>query len=481
MSDSYFVSAHDSSSISFDDELGIVKNYNEFTKSFKNKYVTPDNINEAFLTGDKIESLELPKEVGQHHLFHAFSAMYSKYKSGVNYAVVVDGYGNELGGKVFKIYYQDKELKVDVLYEDMFKTTEGGLNTTIGQIWNDIGTRHFGYKDFPNNGKAGTLMARASLGEVKFEYLRGLNLLRNKGEFPYIVENVVDGAYQVEDSLFKSKPTEEELNDLCASLQYFTNMALLEIFKTVPSNVKQVYFAGGVAHNVSSIKFLEDTLDIEILTGFAQGDEGISLGYEFYNFARNNVLQDRDYQSPFSFVAETVYPQNEVIYDDLVKHGVVLNYCGAPEIGNRALGHRSFFALPTYPNIKESLDELKQREQFRPYGIVILKEDVLDWCEKDIDAPYMNKLVTPNNRFKELMPDIVHHDNTIRVQTVSKKLYPELHALLAYMKQKTGVPILINTSLNIDTPMLYKNDEGLAKEIIQKVKVGYINGERFTA
>lgn len=120
---------------------------------------------------------------------------------------------------------------------------------------------------------------------------------------------------------------------------------------------------------------------------------------------------------------------------------------GRCEIGPRALGNRSILCSPTQPKMKDTLNQkVKHREWWRPFAPVCLAEDYKNWFEIEHEQPYM--LEAPQVRKPELVGAITHVDGTARLQTVRKAQNPLLHELISKFKEKTGIPMLLNTSLN---------------------------------
>jgi carbamoyltransferase len=120
---------------------------------------------------------------------------------------------------------------------------------------------------------------------------------------------------------------------------------------------------------------------------------------------------------------------------------------GRAEFGPRALGNRSLFADPRDPGIKSIVNTVKKREEFRPFAPVVLAEHASEWFGIRGESPYMQFAV--RCRKPDLIPSVVHVDGTSRVQTVSSRQHPGLYELLTKWHAATGVPVLLNTSLNI--------------------------------
>jgi len=151
------------------------------------------------------------------------------------------------------------------------------------------------------------------------------------------------------------------------------------------------------------------------------------------------------------------YPVEKIV-DTILKDGIVAVATGRAEYGPRALGNRSILADPRDPDIKNKVNKIKQRELFRPFAPVVLEEYASRWFDMDFSSPYMQytvKCLQPDK-----IPSVVHKDGTSRVQTVNRYQHRGLWRTINKFYLQTGVPVLLNTSLNIKgQPLLNdKND-----------------------
>lgn len=144
---------------------------------------------------------------------------------------------------------------------------------------------------------------------------------------------------------------------------------------------------------------------------------------------------------------------------------------GRAEFGPRALGNRSLFADPRIPDIKDQLNQIKQREPFRPFAPVVMAEHAKQYFENIAqDLSYMQYAV--RCKYPNQFPGIVHVDDTSRVQTVTAKQNPGLYNLLRLWHATTGCPMLVNTSLNIKgKPMVNTADDAKQFELLYGVRV----------
>ena len=112
--------------------------------------------------------------------------------------------------------------------------------------------------------------------------------------------------------------------------------------------------------------------------------------------------------------------------------------------------------------MKDTLNErVKHRQWYRPFAPSILKEDAPSWFENFVDSPYMSVALQFKKEKQSLVPAVVHADGTGRLQTVDKELNPWYHGFISQWKERTGVPILLNTSFNDREPIVEKPEHAI--------------------
>ena len=137
------------------------------------------------------------------------------------------------------------------------------------------------------------------------------------------------------------------------------------------------------------------------------------------------------------------------IVRDLMDGKVILWHAGRSEIGPRALGHRSLLADPSTSHMKTLVSEtLKKREFYRPVAPLVMAEHASDWFNITTPSPYMNFAASTTALCRKTAPAVVHVDGSARVQTIAADGDPTLRSLLTQFYERTGIPLLINTSLN---------------------------------
>jgi len=238
-----------------------------------------------------------------------------------------------------------------------------------------------------------------------------------------------------------------DVMDIAASIQAVTEECLAELWHRASKyGSRNLVYAGGVALNCAANRVLANLgLFDNIWIIPNPGDAGSSLGC-----IAAHQKSHLKWEHPFlGHNIDGEYPVDAII-KELKENKMVGVANGRAEFGPRALGNRSLLADPRGEEIKDLVNSIKKRQQFRPFAPAILEEDVNEYftLPKAVqNTPYMQ--FTAACTHGKDFPAIIHHDNTSRVQTVRKTDNPGFHALLTEWKKQTGCPILLNTSLNI--------------------------------
>ena len=162
-----------------------------------------------------------------------------------------------------------------------------------------------------------------------------------------------------------------------------------------------------------------------------------------------------------------------------IERGPVAWLAGPSEIGPRALGHRSLLADPRLASSKDKLNAVKERQWWRPVAPIVLAEDAADWFELTRESRYMLETAQVRAERAARVPAIAHLDGSARLQTLSRADDPRLHAMLAAFRDRTGVPMLCNTSLNgPGQPIIQTAQQALAFCVERAIGVCYIDGCR---
>jgi len=231
--------------------------------------------------------------------------------------------------------------------------------------------------------------------------------------------------------------------DVAAGAQTLTENLICNVMKRAKSYnwSDNLVYMGGVALNcLANSKLFEYFQNIWIMPN--PGDAGSSLGAAALLYGKRlnwtNCYLGHEIPGP--------YPVNSLL-DELLKNKIVGIANGRAEFGPRALGNRSLLADPRGTDIKDKVNEIKQRQKFRPFAPVILEELANDYFEMPTTQSRYMQFIAPC-RYPDKFPAIAHYDNTSRVQTVPKD-NSGIRELLEKWFILTGCPMLLNTSLNI--------------------------------
>jgi carbamoyltransferase len=385
-----------------------------------------------------------------HHLAHAASTCFaSPFDSSA--VLVVDGRGESAShlaahahadGRIEPLAAQRLPHSLGLLYEEL--------------------TAHLGFKRSSDEYK---VMALASYGAPRF-----------LDEFRRLVSTTADGGFRVEPVDFERFASalapggdgwEQPHADLASSVQHRLEEVLLELAYWLHGRTgeRALTLAGGVALNcVANSRIWREGPFDHVWVQPASGDSGTALGAALYAAAElggvpqpmRGAALGRDwsddelagwleragvtYEEPDD-VAETVA---EALASDLV----VAWFQGRAEYGPRALGHRSLLADPRRRQNLERLNDVKGREQFRPVAPMVLEQRAAEIFDGPLPSPYMLFTHRVAPEWAERIPAVVHVDGTARIQTVDPVAEPLVARMLEGFERRTGVPVVVNTSLN---------------------------------
>ena len=384
-----------------------------------------------------------------HHVAHAASAGLAAPHPESS-VLVLDGRGeavSHLAGR----YAADGSLTV---------LASQGLPHSLGLLYEDV-TEHLGFQRSSDEYK---VMALASYGVP-----RHLPVLREA------VRVTGDGGFRTDpvawDALAKRRRPGDEFDtehaDLAASVQARLEEVLLKLVRWLHEQTgdRVLTMAGGVALNcVANSRLAAEGPFETVWVQPAAGDAGTALGGALHVAAaageRAAPMAGADLgrgwtdaelaawldtaRWPYERPADLADAVAEVLAGD----GVVAWFAGRSEYGPRALGHRSLLAGPGRRETLTKLNDVKGREQFRPVAPMIRLDRAAEVFEGPLPSPYMLFVHRVRPHWRDRIPAVVHVDGTARAQTVDPEREPAVAALLAAFERRTGLPCLVNTSLN---------------------------------
>ena len=459
-------------------------------KLFQKKLIFEElkKIDSSFKGQDKIKFSE-------HHISHAASAFFpSPFEKSI--ILTLDG----VGEWATTIVAEGNKNKIDIIKEIHFPHSVGLLYSAF--------TYYLGFK--VNSGEY-KVMGLAPYGEPKYKDLifERLVHVEDDGSFRLDMDYFefatgLTMTNQKFNDLFGRAVRDSENEkieafhmNIASSIQVVIEEIVLKIVRSIKkeTNIKNLCLAGGVALNcVANGKILKENIFENIWIQPAAGDAGGSLGaaLAYWYMEREN---EREIDPVDSMKGSYLGPklENDQIESELIRLGSnykrfddveILNetvkdinqekaigwFQGRMEFGPRALGARSIIADPRSDKMQKILNlKVKYRESFRPFAPAILREDLSNYFELDTDSPYMLLVaqiaqsikieMTDNEKTifgidklnikKSTLPAITHVDYSARIQTVQKETNEKFYNLIKKFKEKTGCPVLINTSFNV--------------------------------
>ncbi len=276
--------------------------------------------------------------------------------------------------------------------------------------------------------------------------------------------------------------------DIAASLQAITEEIIFHLATTLYRRTKasKLCFAGGCAMNsVANGKLRSNTPFDQVYIPPGAADNGTSFGAalaldqqltgrKIYPRIATGLLgpqpQEQEIVSALTEASGAIQwekLEDEEIYikvvDSIISGQIIGWFRGRMEFGARALGARSLVADPRRTDIRDIINlKIKMREKFRPFAPSILSEHVAEWFENPCDVPFMEQVLPFKPEKRHLVPAVCHVDGTGRLQSVHRDTNPDYWNLISTFHQRTGVPMVLNTSLNENEPIVCSAAQALS-------------------
>lgn len=442
----------------------------QVSESYLGMFKHPQRLREHFGPGNfKFHYLE-------HHQCHAASAFFvSPFDSSA--ILTWDGTGED----TTTLFCKGKGNKIEVLKRIK-------LPHSLGQFYSAV-TNYIGFDMFA--GDEWKVMGLAAYGKPKFyDFFREKVLTTNgNGDFHFniqVLDHHLAKHYQFPDSIVKElgpgRKKGEELSEhhwdiACSAQKALEDTALYLVGKIQEmTGEENLCMAGGVAFNsVMNGRIFHETPFKNFYVQPAAGDAGCSLGAALMvwhqqlgnprEFVMNHAYwgpgftneQCRSALNEAGLSYETL--EDNVLLPKLAKmisEGAIIGWFnGRMELGPRALGARSFLADPRRADMREILNhKVKLREWFRPLAPSMQEEHGTEVFGVEHHDPFMITVIEVAEGYKEKIPAVVHVDGTARPQMVNKTVNPRYWNLINEFKKLTGIPMLLNTSFNVQEPIV---------------------------
>ena len=419
----------------------------------------------------------------EHHQTHAASAFFvSPFDSAA--IMTWDGTGED----TTTLFSRGKGNKIEVL--NRIK-----LPHSLGQFYSAV-TNYIGFNMF--TGDEWKVMGLAAYGKPKFYDFFKEKVLTTNGKTGFqfnikVLDHHLAKHYQFPETIVKeigpSRKKGEELTEhhwnIACSAQKVLEDTAIHLVKQIKemTGEENLCMAGGVAFNsVMNGRIFHETPFKNFYVQAAAGDAGCSLGAAYYvwhqilNNPRKYVMNNAYWGPKFTNeecqkaldAADLKYETlpDEVLLPRLAKmisDGAIIGWFnGRSEWGPRALGARSFIADPRRSDMRQILnDKVKLREWFRPLAPSMLEEYGKEIFGVEHHDPFMITVIQVAEDWKKKIPAVVHVDGTARPQMVNKEVNPRYWNLINEFRKLTGIPLLLNTSFNIQEPIVCTPEDAI--------------------
>jgi carbamoyltransferase len=446
-----------------------------------------------WLEGERPLKGEVPVVTISHHLAHAYGAFGSgPFEEGA--VIVIDGCGSSFDDCIdldSALVFERPEGETAHLWNEkdsLYEITGGRLKARV----KDFSLWGHGNKQYPMHPPTTCHSIGGVYAAVSHYVFRGLeDAGKLMGLAPYGRAGVHDfpifdlrdeRVFVRYDWMKTFRTPARSFEEFKANFQTYADLAWWvqrEVERAILYTVRARYarhptrslcYAGGVALNaVANRKILTEGPYERTYIQPSAGDNGLAIGCAYYGWlevlgkervaetssvylGRRYTDQEtagmlRRYANLVNF-AYSIDPVADAV-DELVAGKVVGWFQGGSECGPRALGNRSILADPRLKGVRDHINaRVKFREDFRPFAPSVLAEDAAIYFDCDYASPHMLLTAPVREKWRDVIPAVVHQDNSARIQTVTKNDNPRYRALLEAFKARSGIGVLLNTSLN---------------------------------
>ncbi len=359
---------------------------------------------------------------------------------------------------------------------------------SLGQFYSAV-TNFLGFDMFA--GDEWKVMGLAAYGKPEYYDFFSRRVLSLRGEDSFrlnirVLDHHLAKHYQFSDEVIRAlgppRRPDEEISErhrnIAASAQLVLEDVVMQLLRALHARTgeRNLCLAGGVAFNsVMNGRIIREGPFGQVFIQPVAGDAGCSLGAAFLTH-HGLSKRPRSYRMEHPYFGPSFNSQQcaaaleaaglrfETLPDEkllprvasiIAEGGIVGWFQGRAEFGPRALGNRSFLADPRRPDMRELLNErVKLREWFRPLAPSLLEESSHELFDRPHLDPYMVTVMDVAEEYRSRIPAVVHVDGSARPQTVSRKTNPRYWELIREFHAIAGVPVLLNTSFNVQEPIV---------------------------
>lgn len=490
--------------------LSSIENFKYALKKYKNIQAVM-SLEETFIKEFKLSNLK-PKIINvNHHVAHmASSCLTNSFKDSA--LLSLDGFGDFVSCSIGTFSNHKINIKNKIFYPHSLGILYQSITQLLGfknygDEYKIMGISAYGSPRFDKqfNELISYKNANYKLNEKFFSYFKkGLNFdfLNEQPNFPDLYNNNMLKLFGINKQNLNDQ---QFLADIANSLQKTFEKILLSIINHtfLLTNLKNLSYSGGCAMNsLANGKILKNSnfknLSIHQAAYDAGGAIGAAayiylglfkkktiikskyLGPEYSSQEIKKVIKKNNLEKNFKVVLMNEKNLIKFIVIKMQKQKIFGLFRGRLEWGARSLGNRSIIADPRGPNIKNIINaKIKLREKFRPFAPSILYEESKKWFDmkKTNEVSDMMQVLNFKKKYNTTIPAVVHEDNTGRLQTVKKKDNLFYYKLIKAFFKSTRIPMLLNTSFNINEPIVCNPTDAI--NCFKKSKIDYLVIENF--
>jgi carbamoyltransferase len=429
-----------------------------------------------------------------HHLAHAHSTLFFLEENKNSIIFSFDGSGDFSTIEIYLI----KNNNIKLIKKNIFPHSLGlfysalsqfvGFNK-FGEEFKFMGLAAYGKPNYYDKLKKLIISFDPLKLDMSFFNLPSINYSNNFPQLNRLYSDKLQNLFKTENNFIEKDFNLQISKDIASSVQKIFEDIVIINLKNLKKKYQseKIYLTGGCAFNSSLVgKIIELNLFKNVSVGPNPGDAGGSIGSAFY--ISNKKGDKTDYKQSIlftgpSFTNEEV--KEKVISKILNNHDFKINFYenfhnlskkaaelikvesiifwfqDCMEWGPRALGNRSILADPAKKDIKNFINKnVKNRELFRPFAVSIIEEFAnKNFHMNDHLSPHMNIVFKARDEIKLIYPEIIHADGTTRIQTVSEKNNNKFYNLIYDFYKINKCPMLINTSMNINSPIVLSPEQ----------------------
>lgn len=450
-----------------------------------------------------------------HHFFHAAGAFYAAPFDDAA-VLIIDGQGPERGKLASTSIWKGERHKLTLV--EMPSLTEGSfVPNSVGHFYTAVGALA-GMKNLFEEGKT---MGLAAYGEPSeyVDYFRRYVRANSDGSYfidPRFTRAILGNT--LGPKIYKWQPQPPDVQEVWTELISLRKTPIREDGEDVTQEDMNIAYAGqmlleevilGLAHRARSLtgsdylcigggvalnaiangKVLQSGMFKDIFIFPAPADDGQAIGKLFSHVHTHGLDVDTKAETAFYgplYPAEVIQAaitkyQDKVrvitsgmdsvtkeVVDRIVDGQVIGWFQGGSELGPRALGHRSILADPRNPGMRDFINSrVKHREWYRPLAPIVLEEEAGDFFELDRPSPFMLIIANVKPEKRALIPAVTHADGSARIQTVNRQQDAKMYDLIQHFKNRTGVPILLNTSFNRNSEPIVESPQDALEAFIK--------------